>query len=129
MKKLSIAVHTGGLERFRSLNNKYSSRKQSFSHKGMIVRTELALLDHNNNLEREKVTTTDGIPRFNKRTHHWVAKLINVSKCHGWRIEHTRQTVEHRQSSLEDVEDITLPDDIPRNIALDERPPKDLVFW
>ena len=96
------------------------------------MRTELAVLDHNNNLDREQATTADGTPRFNvvcpKRTKHWVAKPISVPKCYDWRAQLTRQTVEHRQGILEDIEVIELPDDIPRNIASVERPPKEIII-
>ena len=48
----------------------------------MTVRTELAVLDHNNNLGREHATTAEGIPRYNtafpKRTQEWVAKPITT---------------------------------------------------
>ena len=58
-KKLTMAVHTGGLESVYSLINKYSPERHSFSHKGMTVHTGFAVLDHNENLEREQATTPD----------------------------------------------------------------------
>ena len=71
-------------------NDKYSPKRQSFSHKGMIVRTELAVLDHNNNLAREQATTADGRLCFNmifpKRTKgsddisHNIASVENILK-------------------------------------------------
>ena len=71
-----------GLESFHSLINKYSPNWQSFSHKGMIVCTELAVLDHNDNLEKEQATTADGTPRFNvvlsKRTKHWFSLMTHT---------------------------------------------------
>ena len=47
IQKLNLAVHTGNLEAFHSLINKYCPKRQSLSYKGMISRTKLAAMDHN----------------------------------------------------------------------------------
>ena len=65
IQKLNLAVHTGNLEAFHSLINKYCPKRQSFSYKGMISRTELAAMDHNSNLSRAQAKTADGRLRYN----------------------------------------------------------------
>ncbi len=57
IQKLTRAVHTGSLESYHSLINKYCPKRQHFSFKGMLVRTELAILDLNNNIGREQAKT------------------------------------------------------------------------
>ena len=54
--KLNLAVHTGNLEAFHLLINKYCPKRQSLSYKGMISRTELAAMDHNSNLSQAQAT-------------------------------------------------------------------------
>ena len=40
---------------------KYCPKRQHFSYNGMQARTELAIIDHNNNVKREQATTANGI--------------------------------------------------------------------
>ena len=62
--KTTRAVHTGPLESFHSLINKYCSKRQHFCFKGMLARTQLAVLDHNSNLLRDQAVDKEGNPRF-----------------------------------------------------------------
>ena len=39
---------------------KYCPKRHHFSYNGMQARTELAIIDHNNNVEREQATTAAG---------------------------------------------------------------------
>lgn len=48
-------THTGEIENFNSLTNKYCPKLYSYSHASMLVRTALAALDHNENTDREQV--------------------------------------------------------------------------
>ena len=61
IRKLSNFQHTGSLEVFHSMLTKYCPKRQHFSYNGMQARTELAIIDHNNNVEREQATTANGI--------------------------------------------------------------------
>lgn len=47
--KLTDFSHTGGLEVYHSLMLKYCPKRQHFSYKGMVARTQLAALDNNRN--------------------------------------------------------------------------------
>ena len=48
-------THTGDIENFNSLTNKYCPKMYAYSHASMFVRTALAALDHNENTDREQV--------------------------------------------------------------------------
>ena len=61
IKKLSWFQHTGSLEVFHSLITKYCPKRQYFSYMGMQARTELAIIDHNHNTDREQAVTAAGI--------------------------------------------------------------------
>lgn len=60
ISKLSQFCHTGILEVYHSLLLKYCPKRQQFSYKGMIARTQLEALDHNNNVGRSQSTTSTG---------------------------------------------------------------------
>lgn len=130
IKKLTHAVHTGGLEAFHSLVTKYTPKRQHFSYKGMLVRTELAVLDHNNNLDRGQATTAQGNLRFDvvfpKRTKDWLAKPVSEPKSHKWRRFLASQVVQF-QCGERTVLQVPIPEDIPKNIADITRPPKEEV--
>ena len=95
----------------------------------MVARTELAILDHNSNLERPQARTAEGIPRFNavfpKRTQEWVAKVIR-EKSHSWRNNLTEHVVKLRMGQAT-ADNIPIQQDIPRNIATKERPAKEEI--
>lgn len=52
IQRLNLCVHTSHNESYHALINKYCPNRQHFSYRGMVARTELAVLDHNNNLGR-----------------------------------------------------------------------------
>ena len=129
LKKLTKAVHTGGLECSHSRINKYCPKRQNFSYRGMVARTELAVFDNNSKVARPQARTKDGTLRykivFPKRTKQWVAKPISTPKSHDWRHDLTCKAVRFRLGELskQHVENILLPDDILKNIADTEFPP------
>ena len=91
LEKMYLAVHTGRLESYHALVNKYCSKRHHFSYRGMVARTCLAVLDHNNNLERSQATTSAGDLRYNtaypKRTQGWIAKPVTTPKSYKWRLK------------------------------------------
>lgn len=126
IQRLTEAMHTGPLENFHSLLLKYCPKRQHFSFDGMIARTQLAILDHNTNVNRNQAKDANGNLRyrvvFPKRTKDWIAKPIREEKSHTWREEILRiaptkppQNNEHRPN-------------LPQNIASKERPPKQEVI-
>ncbi|KAJ8031903.1 hypothetical protein HOLleu_25262 [Holothuria leucospilota] len=61
LKKLKQAVHcchTGHLEMYHSTMLKYCPKRLNFPHAGMRTRTQLAVLNHNNNLYRKQAITS-----------------------------------------------------------------------
>ena len=127
LEKMYLAVHTGRLESYHALVNKYCSKRQHFSYRGMVARTCLAVLDHNNNLERSQATTSAGDLRYNtaypKRTQEWIAKPVTTPKSYKWRLKLVTQVFNQRLHNSEAVQ-IPLPENIPRNIASKSKPSK-----
>ena len=75
---LSQFCHTGSLEVFHSVLDKYCPKRLHFTLEGMIARTQLAVLDYNCGSSNTQTTTKDGKQRykkfFSKVTHSWVVK-------------------------------------------------------
>ena len=131
IEQLTLNCHTGTLEMYHSVQLKYLSKRQHFSYKGMVARTQLAALDHNANTGRQQATVSRGENEgelrykvvFPKQTKEWVAKPI---------MEKTREHLKPILDSivarkLKDAADrsatLTAPH-IPCNIATKPRPAK-----
>ena len=124
--KLSDFCHTGQLEVFHSLLTKYCPKRQHFSYMGMNVRMQLAILDHNYNIERQQATTLQGQARFiPKSQKHWVAKAIKEDKKIDYLVEMLEEVVspDYKRDELSSI----FTPDLPPNIALVPRPPLDLT--
>ena len=85
---MSLCCHTGNLEVYHSVQTRYVPKRQHFSYRGMVARTQLAALDHNANNGRQQATVTRGANQgelqyklvFPKHTKEWVAKPIIMEK-------------------------------------------------
>ena len=85
---LTEFYHTGELEQYYSLMLKYLPKREHFSLRGMVARTQLTPLDHNWNVNRNqamiKKGPSQGEKRFNvvcpKQRKNWVSKLIKEQK-------------------------------------------------
>ena len=60
IQQLTLSCHTGTLEVYHSIQTKYLPKRQHFSYKAMVARTQLAALDHNANTGREQATSSKG---------------------------------------------------------------------
>ena len=84
LKYLVKFCHTGNLEVFHSVINKYCPKRLHFSLQGMIARTQLAVLDFNSGIDNQQATTKDGTLRFkhsfSRVTQSWVIKKITTKK-------------------------------------------------
>ena len=84
LKYLVKFCHTGNLEVFHSVINKYCPKRLHFSIQGMIARTQLAVLDFNSGIDNQQATTKDGTLRFKQSfsrvTQNWVIKKITEKK-------------------------------------------------
>ncbi|KAK7158610.1 hypothetical protein R3I94_005062 [Phoxinus phoxinus] len=83
---MALFKHTRKLEVFHSVLLK-CSKSLHFHYASMVVRTQLAILDHNENVCRHQATTNSGVLRYNvvfpKHTKEWIAKAIfdsNIQK-------------------------------------------------
>ena len=68
MIKVSYLVkffHTGILEIYHSLYNKWAPKRQHFSYPGRLARSQLAIMDFNEGSNLEQATTEKGKKRYN----------------------------------------------------------------
>ena len=136
MKHLTKFCHTGSLEVYHSLYNKYMPKRQHFSYKGMTARTMLAALDNNKHSGRQQATvqkgSTKGDLRFNvvhpKGREGWVAKPLYERKNYGYVQDMLGQVVDLCRAGADSSGCIPVPSNIPQNIAPEAKPPKDEVI-
>ena len=127
LELLSKFIHTGALEVYHSLYNKYMPKRQHFSHKGMTARSQLAALDHNSGTGREQMVTSRGDKQYRyvypKGMKDWVVKPVFEKKSKQHVRDMMHRVLESRATG-EDIEEVEVPD-LPRNIAPVPRPPKE----
>ena len=118
--------HTGSLEVFHSVLNKYCTKRLHFSLHGMIARTQLAVMDYNSGANVEQATTKGGSLRFKQNfsriTQSWVVKKIAGKKERTYLEDLIEQTVEATPD--ETGERLPQVGQVSRNIAPTERPDK-----
>ena len=119
--------HTGTLEVYHSLYNKFCPKRLHFSYSGMIARSQLAVLDHNAGVgsaqsETQKVEKRFKL-QFSKVTQSWVVKAIKSPKQKDY-IEHLLFEVFDTVSENEVYEGPQLKG-VPSRIAPDEKPSKE----
>ncbi|XP_066923498.1 uncharacterized protein [Clytia hemisphaerica] len=77
LKFLTKFSHTGILEVYHSLYNRWAPKRQHFSYSGMFARSQLAIMDFNQGSELGQAKTKDGNDRFDiissKITNNWTA--------------------------------------------------------
>ena len=89
---LTQFCHTGILEVYHALYNKWTPKWQYFSYVGMFTRSQLAVMDFSKGISLEQATTGQGDKCFNvtfsKVTRQWSAKGIkennDISICIEW---------------------------------------------
>ena len=127
LKYLTEFSHTGILEVYHSLYNKYCPKRLHFSYKGMIARSQLAILDFNSGVGLSQAKTKKGKLRFkqqfSKVTQSWVIKSVTETKQKVF-LDHLIQEV---RSIVEGHEKQALPklSNVPTNIAPTEKPDKE----
>ena len=129
---LNLCCHTGSLEVYHSVQTSFVPKRQHFSFKGMVARSQLAALHHNANTHRDQARSTKGENEgelrykivFPKRTKEWVAKPIkeNISKDYLRPI--LDAVVARKNASYNDRSEGVDTDHIVQNIASKPRPPK-----
>ena len=58
---------------------KYVPKREHFSYNGMLARTQLAILDHNNNVNRKQAVVQNGSRQGEKRY-----KVVCSKQCKNW---------------------------------------------
>ena len=109
---------------------KYALKREHFSYKGMVARTQLAALDNNANTGRSQALIKSGeqagearyklcFPKANKR---WVVKPINEKKS----FNHLSDLLSQVISRVEQGNAVAqpVPAHLPRNIASEPVPTK-----
>ena len=125
LKYLVEFRHTGNLEVYHSVINKYCPKRLHFSFLGMIARTQLAVLDFNCGSSIQ-AQTLDGVLRykqvFSRVTQSWVVKKITKEKERDYLYPLLQKTIQMKA----DFKGEALPNvgNIPSNIAPVEKPTK-----
>ena len=89
--------HTGKLEVYHALYNKWIPKSQHFSYLGMVTRSQLAIMDFTSGSDLEKAKTRGGKDRhvvFSKVTQHWQAKPIKDKKSRDFLFKLIDRTLE-----------------------------------
>lgn len=131
--KLTEFHHTGNLEVYHSLLLKYAPKRQHFSYKGMVARTQLAVIDHNCNTGRRQATVINGTKQGEKRykvvfpkgRKKWVVKPVLERKSFAFVQQLMEGVLLFKDDKSQQTS--TIPGSIPKNIAPTPRPSKDEV--
>ena len=123
LAKLTDFCHTGKIEVYHSMMLKYCSKREHFSYKGMVARTQLAALDNNANTGRNQAHIKEGeragearyklcFPKANKR---WVVKPISEKKSFDYLAGLLSEVV--KRVELGNAVAQPMPVHLPKNIA------------
>ena len=97
--------HTGNLEVYHALYNKYCPKRLHFSYNGMIARSQLAILDHNSGASSTHAKTKDCSLRYKQQytkiSESWVVKKISRDKDRSYTADIVKE-IEFLASSRED---------------------------
>ena len=131
LKYLTKFSHTGIVEIFHALYNKWIPKSQHFSHLGMVTRCQLTVMDFNSGSDLLQAKTKGGQGKYNlgysKIARCWSSKPIKIKKNKTHYFEMINQTVEVIKNRIQ-LPLRKLPEDLPKNIAPTERPNKKIVI-
>lgn len=131
LKHLTKFSHTGKLEVYHALYNKWIPKSQHFSYLGMVTRSQLAIMDFNSGSDLEQAKTREGKDRhnvvFSKVTQLWQAKPIKDKKSRDFLSKLIDRTLEViKEGEILDLP--KLPSNLPENIAPIPKPNKGEVI-
>ncbi|XP_073669439.1 uncharacterized protein [Paramisgurnus dabryanus] len=135
MRQMALFKHTGNLEVYHSVLLKYCRKNLHFHYSSMTARSQLAVMDHNENVNRQQATTSSGVPRYNivfpKQIKDWLARKIYEPTTQNFRDELLQRVHERRSDPTVLFKDpssqVSLPD-IPCNIATKPKPDKEAAI-
>ena len=89
VEKVTKFCHKGELEVYHNLVTKYALKRVHFPYESMVVRTKLAVLDHNHNTGREQARSKKGnVERYRvacpKQKAAWIVKPVYEGKQYGY---------------------------------------------
>ena len=118
--------HTGLIEVKHAIDNKWAPKSTHFSYRGMLARSQLAIIDFNLGAYLEQAETSSGEKRyfqaFSKMTKSWTVKTIKASKNRQVFQEMVDRTVNIVLTNEQlPIQSIPV---IPSNIATIEKPEK-----
>ena len=124
---MSKFSHNGGNEVYHAVRNKFAPKRLHFSYEGMVMRSQLAILDVNNNANLTQAKTRDRNERYKlsytKVTGTWVAKPIKEQKNKDT-FHSIAERCEEVRATNETLPRILKPK-LPNNIAPCEKPNKE----
>ena len=131
LKHLTKFSHTGNLEVYHSLYNRWLPKRQHFSFLGIVTRSQLAVMDFNAGSNLEQAETSQGKKKFNvgfsKVTNVWSAKPIKNEKDDTYLFKMVDRTIEVVKNRKK-LDTPDMPDNLPPNIAPIEKPLKDEII-
>ena len=126
LKYLTNFCHTGNIEVYHSLYNKYCPKRLHFGYNGMIARSQLAMLDYNAGVNLGQAQTKLGQLRYkqsySKVINSWCVKKIAAEKPREYIDKLLDITVNLKLSG--DVCELPKTKVVPNYIAPIEKPPK-----
>ena len=130
LKYLTDFNHTGNLEVYHALLNKFCPKRLHFSMYGMIARTQLAVLDHNCGTNVGQAKTKDNKLKFkqsySKVTKTWCLKSVAEKKVRHYIYDLLAETIKIKTLRV----NAPLPNipQLPQNIAPVEKPDKETAI-
>ncbi|KAK2558915.1 THAP domain-containing protein 2 [Acropora cervicornis] len=134
LANLTDFCHTGGLEVYHSMIVKYCPKREHFSYKGMVARTQLAAIDNNHNTGRKQAVIQRGErvgearyrPCFPKMHRRWVVKPVLEKKSYAFLPELQKKVLGMCNGTEDPLEPTAVY--LPPNIASEPAPGKqDLI--
>ena len=119
--------HTGGIEVYNSLYNKFCPKRLHFGWHGMVARTQLDVLDFSSGSQCAQATTQENKNlfklSFSKVTQNWVVKNISSQKNKKYIEELMEKTIKMK-SENRNYKLMPLPLNVPKYWASKAKPDK-----
>jgi hypothetical protein len=124
LKQCKFFIHTGSLESFHNLCLVYAPKRISYTYEGMVIRTILAIIDHNENVGRKVIG--DQL-KYSKATKEYKLQEKYQAKDESWRLALVQDCVKFVTDDKfiefsPDFDELLKPFDLPKTIAAAEKP-------